>query len=417
MEQAPSQGPAASARAVGGEGALPLLSAAYTDADRTIDLRRRLHRHPEIGLHLPRTQATVIEALAGLPLEISTGRRTSSVVAVLRGARPGPTYLLRGDMDALPVQEDTGLPFASEVPGVMHACGHDTHVAMLVGAARLLAERRDELTGQVVFMVQPGEEGFHGARYMLEEGLLDVVPEAPVSGAFALHISSTFASGSVNVRPGPVMAAADQWKITLRGRGGHASEPHAAADPIPAAAEIVLALQSMVTRRVDVFDPAVVTVAHLEAGSTNNVIPESAFLEGTIRTLSAARRADVVAAVQRVATHVAAAHELAVEFDHQQGYPVTINDAAAAARVLQTAGALLGEPAAVLLPAPLMGAEDFSYVLQEVPGALAWLGARPPGVDPADAPPNHSNLVVFDEEPLPAGVALYAQMALDALRG
>ncbi len=393
-----------------------LLTAAHDDADRTIELRRRLHRHPEIGLHLPRTQATVLEAFAELPLEVTTGKRTSSVVGVLRGARPGPTYLLRGDMDALPVQEDTGLPFASEVPGVMHACGHDTHVAMLVGAARLLAERRDELAGQVVFMVQPGEEGFHGARYMLEEGLLDVVPEAPVSGAFALHVSSTFASGSVNVRPGPVMAAADQWAITLRGRGGHASEPHAAADPIPAAAEIVLALQSMVTRRVNVFDPAVVTVGHLQAGSTNNVIPESAFLEGTIRTLSAERRADVVAAVQRVATHVAAAHELGVEFEHRQGYPVTINDAGAAAQVLATATAMLGEQAAVLLPAPLMGAEDFSYVLQEVPGALAWLGARPPGVDPADAPPNHSNLVVFDEEPLPAGVALYARMALDALR-
>jgi hippurate hydrolase len=393
-----------------------LLSAAYEDADRTIELRRRLHRHPEIGLHLPRTQATVLEAFAELPLEVTTGRRTSAVVGVLRGARPGPTYLLRGDMDALPVHEDTGLPFASEVPGVMHACGHDTHVAMLVGAARLLAERRDELAGQVVLMVQPGEEGFHGARYMLEEGLLDVVPEAPVSGAFALHISSTMASGSVNVRPGPVMAAADQWAVTFRGRGGHASEPHRAADPIPAAAELVLALQAMVTRRVDVFDPAVVTVAHLQAGSTNNVIPDAAFLEGTIRTLSAERRADVVAAVQRVATHVAAAHELAVEFDHQQGYPVTINDAGAAARVLEAVAAMLGEQAAVLLPAPLMGAEDFSYVLQEVPGALAWIGARPPGVDPADAPANHSNLVVFDEEPLPAGAALYAQMALDALR-
>jgi amidohydrolase len=397
--------------------AADLLSAAYNDADRTIDLRRRLHRQPEIGLHLPRTQATVLEAFADLPVEVITGKSVSSVVGVLRGARPGPTYLLRGDMDALPVQEDTGLPFASEVPGVMHACGHDTHVAMLLGAARLLAERRDELAGQVVFMVQPGEEGFHGARYMLEEGLLDVVPEAPVSGAFALHISSTLASGSVNVRPGPMMAAADQWRMTVQGRGGHASEPHAAADPIPVAAEIVLALQSLVTRRVDVFDPAVVTVAHIEAGSTNNVIPDTAFLEGTIRTLSAARRADVVASVGRVATHVGAAHGLTVEYEHEQGYPVTVNDVDATAQVLDAAAELLGDRASCLLPAPLMGAEDFSYVLQRVPGAMAFLGACPPGLDPETAPANHSNLVVFDEEPLPAGVALYAQMAMRALAG
>ena len=284
--------------------AADLLSAAYNDADRTIDLRRSLHRQPEIGLQLPRTQATVLDAFADLPIEVTTGKSTTSVVGVLRGARPGPTYLLRADMDALQVHEDTGLPFSSEIPGAMHACGHDTHVAMLLGAARLLAERRDLLAGQVVFMLQPGEEGLHGARYMLEEGLLDVVPEAPVSGAFALHIISNLPSGSVHVRPGPMMAAADQWRMTVRGRGGHASMPHTAADPIPVAAEIVLALQSMVTRRVDVFDPAVVTVAHIAAGSRDNVIPEIAFLEGTIRTLSAERRRDVVAAVERVATHV-----------------------------------------------------------------------------------------------------------------
>jgi amidohydrolase len=397
--------------------AADLLSAAYNDADRTIDLRRRLHRQPEIGLHLPRTQEMVLEAFAGLPVEITTGKSVSSVVAVLRGARPGPTYLLRGDMDALPVQEDTGLPFASEIPGAMHACGHDTHVAMLLGAARLLAERRDELAGQIVFMVQPGEEGFHGARYMLEEGLLDIVPEAPVSGAFALHISATLASGSVNVRPGPMMAAADQWRMTVLGRGGHASQPHAAADPIPVAAEIVLALQTLVTRRVDVFDPAVVTVAHIRAGSTNNVIPDSAFLEGTIRTLSAERRADLVASVRRVATHIGAAHGIPVEFEHEEGYPVTVNDVHAAATVLETAAELLGDRASCLLPSPLMGAEDFSYVLQRVPGAMAFLGACPPGLEPETAPGNHSNLVVFDEEPLPAGVALYAQMAMQALAG
>jgi amidohydrolase len=395
--------------------AADLLTAAFNDADRTIDLRRRLHRQPEIGLHLPRTQATVLEALADLPIEVDTGRKLSSVVGVLRGARPGPSYLLRADMDALPVQEDTGLPFASEVPGVMHACGHDTHVAMLLGAARLLAERRDEIAGQVVFMLQPGEEGFHGARSMLEEGLLGVVPQARVTGAFAMHVISTFASGGVQVRPGATMAAADQWRMTVHGRGGHASMPHAAADPIPVAAEIVVALQSMVTRRVDVFDPAVVTVAHLEAGSTNNVIPDSAFLEGTIRTLSPARRAEVVAAVERVARGVAGAHGLTVDWVHEEGYPVTVNDAGVAARVDEVVSGLLGAGAVDRLTNPLMGAEDFSYVLQEVPGAMAFLGACPPGSEPESAAPNHSNLVVFDEEPLPAGVAVYAAMALDAL--
>ncbi len=423
MESAPSQGvrprPEARpepARDEGG-GVHPLLAAARADADRTVDLRRRLHRRPEIGLRLPETQATVLEALAGLPVEVSTGTSTTSVVGVLRGARPGPTYLLRADMDALQVHEDTGLPFASEIPGAMHACGHDTHMAMLVGAARLLAERRDLLAGQVVLMLQPGEEGLHGARYMLEEGLLDVVPGAPVSGAFALHTISTLPSGSVGVRPGPMMAAADQWRMTVRGRGGHASMPHNAADPVPVAAEIVLALQSMVTRRVDVFDPAVVTVAHITAGSRDNVIPEIAFLEGTIRTLSAQQRVDVVTAVQRVATHVAAAHEMTVVFEHVAGYPVTVNDADAAATVRATAAALLGGPPAPFMPAPVMGAEDFSYVLEQVPGAMAFLGACPPGQDPGTAPANHSNLVVFDEDPLPVGVALYAQMALDALRG
>jgi len=397
--------------------AADLLAAARADADRTVELRRRLHRQPEVGLQLPRTQALLLEALADLPIEVTTGTSTTSVVGVLRGARPGSTYLLRGDMDALPVQEDTGLPFASEVPGVMHACGHDTHVAMLVGAARLLSERRDQLAGQVVFMFQPGEEGLHGARHMLDEGLLDVVPEAPVSGAFALHISTAFPTGTVNVRPGAMMASADQFRVIVHGRGGHASTPHMTADPVPVAAEIVLALQAMVTRRVDVFDPAVVTVGHLAAGTKDNIIPETAVMNGTIRTLSAERRADVVASVQRVAEHVAAAHDLRAEFVRVEGYPVTVNDAEVAAQVTATAAALLGEQASSVMTWPLMGSEDFSYVLERVPGAMAFLGARLPELDAATAPANHSNLVVFDESSFPAGVALYAQMALQALAG
>lgn len=396
--------------------AAELLAAARADAHRTVDLRRRLHRRPEVGLQLPRTQAMVLEAFADLPVDVHTGTSTTSVVAVLHGTRPGPTYLLRGDMDALPLQEDTGLDFASEIDGAMHACGHDTHVAMLLGAAQLLADRRDSLAGQVVFMFQPGEEGHHGARFMLEEGLLDVVPGAPVSGAFALHISTSFATGTINVRPGPMMAAADHFRITLRGAGGHASTPHVTADPIPVAAEIVLALQAMVTRRVDVFDPAVVTVGHISAGTTNNIIPATAFLEGTIRTLSAVRRADVVARVQRVAAGVADAHELVADFERVEGYPVTVNDAEVAAQVSSVAARLLGAAASVPMPDPLMGAEDFSYVLERVPGAMAFLGACPPDLVPGESPGNHSDLVVFDESAFPAGVAMYAQMALHALR-
>ncbi len=389
-----------------------LLTAAYNDADRTIELRRRLHRQPEVGLDLPLTQAAVLEAFADLPVEVHTGTNLSSVVGVLRGARPGPTYLLRADMDALEVHEDTGLPFASEIPGVMHACGHDTHVAMLLGAARLLAERRDELAGSVLFMLQPGEEGLHGARYMLEEGLLQAVPEAPVAGAFAMHVISTLPSGSVQVRPGPAMAAADHWQVTVRGRGGHASMPHAAADPIPVAAEIILALQSMVTRRVDAFDPAVVTVSRIRSGTTSNVIPETAELFGTIRTVSEKTRTAVLDEVRRVAEGIASAHGVTAEVELEPGYPVTVNDVDAARFALDTASMLLGERAAIEMPNPVMGAEDWSYVLQQVPGAMAFLGTRPKGVAPHETAPNHSNRMVLDEDAMAVGIATYAGVAI-----
>src|SRR5499425_2947247 len=210
-----------------------VLSDAQRVADDAVELRRRIHRHPEIGLTLPRTQAAVLHALDGLGLEVNTGQRTSSVVARLVGARPGATILLRADMDALPMREDTGLPFASEVEGAMHACGHDVHVAMLVGAARVLARRRAELAGDVLFMFQPGEEGYHGARVMLEEGLLDGAG-AP-SGAFALHVTHRQAAGVITTRPGPMLASGDTIQIAIRGKGGHASAPHDCLGPIPIA--------------------------------------------------------------------------------------------------------------------------------------------------------------------------------------
>src|SRR5262245_57233360 len=213
--------------------------------DDTIELRRRIHRHPEIGLQVPRTQSAVLEALDGLGLDVRTGTRTTSVVAQLDGARPGPTILLRADMDALPMPEETGLPFASEVGGAMHACGHDAHTAMLVGAARLLARRRDSLEGSVLFMFQPGEEGYHGARVMIEEGLLD--GPVPPTGAFALHVTHRLTPGAIAIRSVAAMASGDTLKIAVRGKGGHASAPHDCLDPIPIACEIVQALQALVT--------------------------------------------------------------------------------------------------------------------------------------------------------------------------
>ncbi|CAN5269063.1 M20 family metallopeptidase [soil metagenome] len=385
-----------------------LLAEANTLHERTIDFRRRLHRQPEIGLQLPRTQQAVLAEIEDLGLEVSTGTTTTSVVATLDGGRPGPTVLLRGDMDALPLTEDTGLAFASEVDGVMHACGHDTHVAMLAGAARLLTARRADLAGRVVFMFQPGEEGFHGARYMLEEGLLD----DPVDAAFALHITSAFRSGTINTRPGPLLASSDTIRIAVHGRGGHASAPHYGNDPIPVACEIVLALQTMVTRRVDIFDPAVVTIAHLTAGTTTNIIPARADLEGTIRTLSEQTRDSVHALTEQIAAGIGAAHGMEVEVEIEAGYPVTVNDGGFAEGVHRIATDLLGADRVEPMEHPIMGAEDWSYVLQRVPGAMAFLGACPPDLDPDTAPGNHSNLVVFDEAALPTGVATYAAVAL-----
>ena len=408
--------PDATASATDGAGSeADLLAAAEAIQDDVVAIRRRIHRHPEIGLDLPRTQAVVLEELAKLGIEGRPGTALSSVVAVIEGGRPGPTVLLRGDMDALPLNEDTALDFASEIDGAMHACGHDTHVAMLLGAARLLHDRRADLPGNVILMFQPGEEGLGGAKLMIDERLLDAATATggkTPSGALAVHISARYPSGEIHLRPGPEMAATDVIRITVRGRGGHASEPHGALNPIAVAAEIVLALQMMVTRRVDVFDPAVVTIAQITAGTTNNIIPESAFLFGTIRSVSEATRAEVRAGVRRVAEGIASAHGATAEVDLPEGYPVTINDDAFAEFVLDTARSLIGSERVVVMPAPIMGAEDFSYVLQRVPGAMAFLGAMPVGLDEATAPKNHSNLVVFDEAAMAVGVALYATVAI-----
>jgi len=387
-----------------------------------VELRRTLHRWPEVGNELPVTREQVLGALEGLPLDVTAHETTSGIAALLTGARPGRTILLRGDMDALPMPEATGLDFASKVDGAMHACGHDTHTAMLVGAARLLAERRDELTGRALFMFQPGEEGHHGARFMLDEGLLDVPPLAdgtpsPVTGAFAIHITSTLPSGWLGSRGGPLLASADKLLVTITGKGGHASEPYRARDPIPVACEIVQALQTMVTRSIDVFDPSVVTVGRITAGTTNNVIPETAEIEGTIRAVSEKTRSRVHDGIRRVVDGVAAAHGCGVDFRIEPGYPVTVNDAEFAETSLGVAEQVVGAAQVVRQPHPIMGAEDWSYVLQRVPGAMMFLGGTHPDRDLANAPPNHSNRVVFDEAAMVNGIATYAAVALHHLGG
>ncbi len=380
-------------------------------------LRRAIHAEPEIGLDLPLTQQKVLAALDGLPLEVSTGTALSSVTAVLRGTQNsgGPVVLLRGDMDALPVTERTGLDFASKLDGAMHACGHDLHTAMLAGAARLLSARRGELAGSVVFMFQPGEEGYAGARYMIEEGVLDAAGERPAA-AYALHVASAqLPTGVFSTRPGPMMAAAEVLDVTVRGHGGHGSQPHHAVDPIPVACEIVLALQSLVTRKFDIFDPVVITVGSFHAGTTDNVIPDSAHFLATVRSFSPASRERVRGAALCLVRDIASAHGLSATAEFTNSYPVTVNDQAEAQFAAQVVADVLGEGRYVGQANPMAGAEDFSYVLEQVPGAFVMLGACPPGADPASCPFNHSADAVFDDTVLGDGAALYAELALRRL--
>lgn len=385
-----------------------LLDAARAISAEVVALRRAIHAEPELGLHTPRTRDKVRAALADLPLTWREGPSTTGLVATLEGgAGPGRHVLLRGDMDALPMPEETGLPFASQIQGAMHACGHDAHTAMLAGAARVLAGRRAELSGTVSFMFQPGEEGHHGARFMLEDGLIDPLPDA----AFALHVMPNARHGLVAGRAGPLMAAADQFEIVVRGAGGHASMPHQTQDPVPVACQIVLAIQTLVTRQFNAHDPVVVTVARIEGGTAHNVIADFATLKGTMRTLSPGHRTKLHAALRQLADGIAVAHGLAAEVRIIEGFPVTICDARAVAFGERVTAELFGEGAWQTLPAPIMGAEDFSYVLEKVPGAMFFLGVAEDGADWNSCCGIHSPRMMVDEAVLPRGTALLAGLA------
>ena len=373
-----------------------------------VQLRRAIHADPEIGNHCPRTTAKLRAALEGLPLEIHESTSTTGFVAILRGGGDnGRTVLLRGDMDALPMPEETGLEFASQVPNAMHACGHDSHCSMLVGAARALSARKDKLPGTVVFMFQPGEEGHHGARFMIEDGLLDV---ARPDSAFALHITPNARAGAIQTRPGPLLASTDALNITVKGAGGHAAMPHDCLDPIPVAAEIVTALSVFVARQIPATDPAVLSITKIEAGSAYNIVPQEVKMIGTLRTLSPKTREKARAGLTRIVENVAAAHGLTAEVRIDEGYPVTMCDPRAVALIEQVSDSL-EEGQWQPMSSPIMGGEDFSYVLREVPGAMAFIGVAPDGSDPSKNPPLHNTKMTIDESVMAKGIAMHCAYA------
>ena len=373
--------------------------------EKIVALRRDIHREPELGFDTEKTAEKVLAALDGLPLEIETGVARNGIVATLRGHK-GPTVALRADMDALPIEEDTGLPFASEINGRMHACGHDAHTSMLVGAAHALSGMRDRLKGTVRFVFQPAEEGGGGGKVMVDEGVAD-----DVSSIFALHLWPGLPFGKVATKAGPIMAAADAFEMEIEGSGGHGAMPHLSADAVVIAAQVVTALQTVVSREVDPVEPAVLTVGEIGAGTAFNIIPEKARLGGTVRTLNADLRERMPGRIEEIARGVARGMRGDADLDYRFSYPVTVNEEGAADRTLNVAGDLFGGESVLELPNPSMGAEDFAYFLEKVPGAFIWLGVG------EDVSGLHTPQFAFDEEILPRGSVLLAALALESLSG
>lgn len=397
----------------------------YTDAAQSLresitELRHRLHQHPETGNDLPWTQATVVSALEGLGLEMTTGRASASVTAVLRGgAAPQnarrPVVLLRADMDGLPVQEETGWEFGSRRDGFMHACGHDVHTASLVGAALLLHERREELPGDVVFMFQPGEETLTGAPIMIAEGVLDAAGRR-ADRAFGMHVfSSVFPARSWSTRPGAIMAASDSLFVDLVGTGGHASAPHLANDPVPVMAEVIVAVQTLIAKKFPATDPVIINVGVVSAGEARNVIPERCHLEMSIRTFSAAARERVEVVLCDMVAGIAAAHGVRAELSYERGVGPTVCDPDAAAFAERVIRSIVGDRYEELA-SPLGGSEDFSEVLNRVPGAFIAYSGVPEGTDLAETTYNHSATAFYDDAVLPEAMAVYATLAHESLR-
>ena len=403
--------------------------AASAVAQHVIAWRRDLHQHPELGNRETRTAKLVADHLRKLGLQPKTGIATTGVTAVLKGGKPGPRIALRADMDALPVTEKTDLPFASKVTttyrgeetGVMHACGHDTHTSILMGVAEALVKMKEQLPGEVLFVFQPAEEGAPdgeqgGAEQMLVEGVFnDFKPEA----IFGLHVFSTLNANQIGVHAGPTMAASDTFNITVQGRQTHGSRPWGGIDPIVAAADVIGTTQSIVSRRQNISElPVVVSYGTIKGGIRNNIIPDSVELVGTIRTFNEDMREQVFADLKNVAEHAAAAHGATVKTNipASKGNPVTVNDPALTARMLPSLEKVAGQDNLVD-PGLTMGAEDFSYFAQQVPGLFFFVGATPVGQDAMKAPSNHSDKFFVDEAALDLGLRALLQVTLDYLHG
>jgi amidohydrolase len=401
-------------------------AAARATEAQVVAWRRDIHQHPELSNREIRTSALVAAHLEGLGLDVTRGVAHTGVVGVLRGARPGPVVALRADMDGLPVVEATGLPFASTARttyegrevGVMHACGHDAHVAIVMGAASVLAGLRDLLPGTVKFIFQPAEEGAPvgeegGAGLMVAEGVLE---NPAVDAIFGLHISQSDAVGEASYRPGGAMASAQRFDIVVKGRQTHGAQPWAGVDPIVAAAQIVTALQTVVSRDTNLTrGAAVLTVGTFHAGVRNNIVPDEARLSGTIRTFEPAARERIHRRVEQIATSVAAAFGAKAEVSIDPGVPVTYNDEALTQAMLPTLQSVYGQDN-VRLASPITGAEDFSFYQEKVPGFFFFIGGRPAGVPPDRAIPNHSPQFDIDEGALVHGVEVMSRVAVDFLR-
>ena len=378
-------------------------------------LRRKLHQIPEFGLELPNTLKVILDEISPLG-EITLGKSITSAVLHIKGDLPGPTVLLRADMDALAVIEDTGVPYAS-TNGFMHACGHDLHMAMGVGAAKILASRKSELKGEVIIFFQPGEEGHHGADVMIEEQALLVSGSKPIR-AYGLHVFSSYPLGMMGSRSGPLMASAGDLLVTVTGSGGHGSMPWLSKDPISVLNEIMSSLQTMVTKRFSAFDPVIVNIGWVRAGdtATTNVIPETASFGATVRVFSEENSTKLKQYTQELVNSIATGFGLSATVEFTRATKVLMNDPQAISSVEKVTSELFGASRYINLPTPIAGGEDFASIVSEIPGAFVFMGACPPGTDHTTAATNHSNKAVFDDSVLGDGAALLASLAVDALR-